>query len=72
MGIRLVEHRPRVERRATDRLSCTTKALVRATGVLALAMVALVVVTSPQLSDGRGWYEEVEAADEPASWTSKT
>jgi hypothetical protein len=45
MGFGLVEHRLRAERLSTDRLACTTKALVWAKGVLALAMVALVVVT---------------------------
>jgi hypothetical protein len=41
----IVEHRLRAERLATDRLTRATKALVRATGVLALAAIALVVVT---------------------------
>ena len=47
-----VEHRLRAERLATDRLTCATKALVSATGVLALATIALVVVKLTQLSDG--------------------
>jgi hypothetical protein len=37
MGTCIVEHLPRAKRRATDRLTRATKALVWATGVLALA-----------------------------------
>jgi hypothetical protein len=57
---------------ATDRLTCSTKALVWATGVLALATIALVVVTLTAAESRAGRYEKVEAADELDSWTSKT
>ncbi|MGO9380703.1 MAG: hypothetical protein ACLP4W_01065 [Mycobacterium sp.] len=45
------EHRPRAKRMAIDRLTCPTKALVCATGVLAPATIALAVHRLPQLSD---------------------
>ncbi|MGO9152188.1 hypothetical protein [Mycobacterium sp.] len=45
VGIRIVEHRLRAGRLATDRPTRATKALVWATGVLALATIALVLVT---------------------------
>jgi hypothetical protein len=41
---RIVGHRLRAERLLTDRLTRATKALVWATGVQALATIALVVV----------------------------
>ena len=50
--MRFVEHRLRAGRLATDRLTCATKALVSATGVLPLATIALMVVKLTQLSDG--------------------
>jgi hypothetical protein len=55
MDIWVVEQRLRAERLATDRLTRATMALVWATGVLALAMIALVVVNAySQLSNGHG------------------
>jgi hypothetical protein len=45
MDIWLVEHRLRAERLATARLTRATWVLVAATGVLALATIALVYVT---------------------------
>ena len=45
MDMRIVEHRLRAERMATDRLTRATSALVWATRVLAIATIALVVVT---------------------------
>ena len=45
MDIWIVEHRLRAERLATDRLTRPIKALGWVTGVLALATIALVVVT---------------------------
>ncbi len=42
------------ERLSTDRLTRVTRALVSATGVLALATIALVLVTLTQLCDGQG------------------
>jgi hypothetical protein len=45
MDMRTVEHHLRAKRLATDRQTCATRALVWATGVLALATIALVVVT---------------------------
>jgi hypothetical protein len=45
MDIWIIEHRLRAERLATERLNNTTRALVWATAVLALATIALVVVT---------------------------
>jgi hypothetical protein len=44
MDIWIVEHRLRAQRMATDRLTRATKALVWATGVLAIATIASVVV----------------------------
>ena len=52
IAMRFVEHRLRAGRLATDRLTCATKALVSATGVLPLATIALMVVKLTQLSDG--------------------
>jgi hypothetical protein len=46
MEIWIVEHRLRAERLATDRLTRATEALVWATGVLALATIALVFVNA--------------------------
>jgi hypothetical protein len=45
MDMWIVEHRLRTQRMATDRLTRATKSLVWATGVLALATIALLVVT---------------------------
>ena len=45
IDIRIVEHRLRAERMATDRLTRATDPLVWTTGVLAIATIALVVVT---------------------------
>jgi hypothetical protein len=45
MNIWIMEHRLRTERMATDRLTRATKSLVWATGVLAIATIALLVVT---------------------------
>lgn len=67
-----MEHRLRAERLATDRLTRATKALIWATGVLALATIALVVVTLTAATSRASRYEKVEAADELDRWTSKT
>jgi len=65
---RIVEHRLRAERLATDRPTRATKALVWA-GALALATIALVVVTLSAAKSRAWWYEKVEAADElRATW----
>jgi hypothetical protein len=48
LGICIVERRVRAKRLATDRLTRASKALVSATGVLAVATIALVVVTLTQ------------------------
>jgi hypothetical protein len=70
MDIWVVEQRLRAEQLATDRLTRATKALVWATGVLALATIALVVVNAySQLSDGHGG---IKRSRRPTSWTSKT
>jgi hypothetical protein len=45
MDMGIVEYHLRAERLATDRQTCTTRAVVWATGVLAPATIALVVVT---------------------------
>jgi hypothetical protein len=45
VDIRIAEHRLRAERMATDRLTRATKALVWASGVLAIATIALVAAT---------------------------
>lgn len=45
MDIRILEHRLRAERMATDRLTRATNALVWATGVLSIATITLVVAT---------------------------
>jgi hypothetical protein len=70
MDIWIVEHRPRTQRMATDRLTRATKSLVWATGVLALATIALLVVTL-SAAKSRAWrYEQVEAADDCGDQTA--
>jgi hypothetical protein len=68
MDLWVVEQRLRAERLATDRLTRATNALVWATGVLALATIALVVVNAySQLSDG---YGGMKRSRQPTSWTA--
>jgi hypothetical protein len=60
-------NRLRTERMATDRLTRATKSLVWATGVPAIATIALLVVTLAQLSDGHGG---TKRSRQPTSWTA--